>query len=174
MPPREGGVSGNAHPPSGAALTWYRGDVRNAEAEISVGRHFLCLCGRSGGLVFAKATESKEGGAASWRRDNEFDSQVLFGVFDSCSALSGAGKYGQRFSYPYTQSIIHTDTGRKEFGTCLEPFRRRLTDDPDAFPPESWQLSFSLSLTTTLEENYRPACVGMTWRRLVAAGALRQ
>ena len=55
----------------------------------------------------------------------------------------------------------------------MTAFWRRLVDQPDAFPPESWQLVLQPSLTA-LGEKCRPVCIGMTWRGLVTAGAVRQ
>ena len=46
-------------------------------------------------------------------------------------------------------------------------------DDLSAFPPEFWQL-FVQSTLTSLGENCRLFRVGMTWRRLLAAGTIRQ
>ncbi|CAN0286361.1 unnamed protein product, partial [Laminaria digitata] len=40
-------------------------------------------------------------------------------------------------------------------------------------PPEFWQLFLQSSLTT-LGRKCRPVCVGMTWRRLITAGAMQQ
>ena len=87
------------------------------------------------------------------------------------SALSGPGNDGQRFSH--LQSIIHTDIGREGFGKGVTTFWRKIIDEPDAFPPEFWQLFLHSSLIA-LGGKCRPVCLGMTWRRLITAGALRQ
>ncbi|CAN0328772.1 unnamed protein product, partial [Scytosiphon promiscuus] len=84
---------------------------------------------------------------------------------------SGAGSDGLRFSH--LQSIIRTGFGREKFGASIEAFWRRIFDDPGAFPPEFWQL-FLQSNLTALGGKCRPVCVGMTWRRLLAAGTMRQ
>ena len=55
----------------------------------------------------------------------------------------------------------------------MTAFWRRLVDEPDAFPPEFWQLFLQSSLTV-LGEKCRPVRVGMIWRRLTTAGAMRQ
>ena len=55
----------------------------------------------------------------------------------------------------------------------MTTFWRRIVDVPDAFPPEFWKLFLQSSLTT-LEDKCRPVCVGMTWRILITAGAMRQ
>ncbi|CAN0497252.1 unnamed protein product [Laminaria digitata] len=55
----------------------------------------------------------------------------------------------------------------------MTAFWRTIVDEPDAFPPECWQLFLQSSLTA-LGEKCRPICVGMTWRRLIAAGAMRK
>ena len=70
-------------------------------------------------------------------------------------------------------SIIRTGFGRKEFGAGIEAFWRRIIDDPNAFPPEFWQLFLQANLTA-LGENCCLVCVGMAWRRLIAAETMRQ
>ena len=85
--------------------------------------------------------------------------------------LSGPGSDGQRFAN--LQSNIHTDIERKAFGRGMTAFWRKLVDEPDAFPPEFWQLFLQSSLTA-LGEKCRPVCVGMTWGKLITAGAMRQ
>ena len=50
---------------------------------------------------------------------------------------------------------------------------RRLINDPEAFPPEFWTLWKQSSLIA-LGEKCRPVCIGMTWRRLIAAGTVRE
>ena len=92
-------------------------------------------------------------------------------MINSRNALSGAGSNGLR--YLHLQSIIRTGVGREKFSTGIEAFWRRIIDDPSAFPPELWQL-FLRSNLTVLGEKCRPVCVGMTWRRLLAAGTMRQ
>ena len=84
---------------------------------------------------------------------------------------SGAGSDGLRFSH--LQSIIRTGFGRENCGTGIEAFWRRIINDPSAFPPEFWQL-FLQSNLTALGEKCRPVYVGMTWRRLLTAGTMRQ
>ena len=41
------------------------------------------------------------------------------------------------------------------------------------FPPELWQLFLQSSLSA-LGGKFRPVCVGMTWRRVITAGAMQQ
>ena len=96
---------------------------------------------------------------------------MLFDVISSRSVLQGPGNDGQRFSHP--QSNIHTEIGKKEFGRGMTGFWRRIVDEPDAFPPEFWQL-FSQSSLIVVGGKSRPVCVGMTWRRLITAGVMRQ
>ena len=96
---------------------------------------------------------------------------MLFDVISSRNALSGPGNGGKRFAH--LQSIIHTDIGREEFSRGMTAFWGRLVDKPDAFPPEFWQL-FLQSRLTALGEKCQPVCVGMTWRRLITAEAMRQ
>ena len=80
--------------------------------------------------VLASATEGEDGNAPPWLPDDEYASEVLFGVIDSRSALSGPENDGQRFAPP--QSIIHTDIGQKEFGRGMTVFWRKIVDEPDA------------------------------------------
>ena len=96
---------------------------------------------------------------------------MLFDVISSRSALSDPGNDGQRFSH--LLSIIHTDIGREEFGKGMTAFWQKIVDEPDAFPPEFWQLFLQSSLTA-LEGGCRPVCVGITWRRFITAGAMGQ
>ena len=63
--------------------------------------------------------------------------------------------------------------GARNFGTGIEAFWKRIIDDPSAFPPEFWWL-FLQSNLTALSEKCHPVCVGMTWRRLLVAGTMRQ
>ena len=55
----------------------------------------------------------------------------------------------------------------------MTTFWRRLVDESGAFPPEFWQLFLQSSLTAR-GGKCRPVCVGMTWMRLITAGAMRQ
>ena len=98
----------------------------------------------------ASATEAEDGNAPPWRPDDECTSEVLFDVISSRSALSGPGNDGQRFAH--LQSIINTDMGREKFGRGITAFWRRLVDEPDAFPPEFWQLFLQSSLTALGEK----------------------
>lgn len=50
---------------------------------------------------------------------------------------------------------------------------RRLVNDPNLFPPEFWTVWKQPNLTA-LGEKCRPVCIGMTWRRLIAAGIARE
>ena len=116
-------------------------------------------------------TEPEEGSGPTWRRWGEVNPQVAFEVINSRNALSGAGSDGLRFSH--LQSIIRTQFGQDHFGAGIEAFWRRMVDEPDAFPPEFWEL-FLQSNLTALGEKCCPVCVGMTWRRLIAAGNMRE
>ena len=88
--------------------------------------------------VLASATEVEDGNAPPWRPDDGYASDVLFDIISSRRALSGSGSDGQRFSDQ--QSIIHTDIGREEFEKGMTAFWRKIVAEPDAFPPEVWQL----------------------------------
>ena len=96
---------------------------------------------------------------------------MLFDVINSRLVLSGPGNDGQRFAH--VQPIIHTDIRREEFGRGTTAFWRRPVDEPDAFPPEFWQLFLKSSLTA-LGGKCRLVGIGMTWGRLIIAGAMRQ
>ena len=48
-----------------------------------------------------------------------------------------------------------------------------MVDEHDAFPPEVWEV-FLQSNLTALGAKYRPGCVGITCRRLIAAGTMRE
>ena len=121
--------------------------------------------------VAASAFDPEEGSDPNWHPDEEFDPQVTFEVINFRNGLSGAGSDGLRFSH--LQSIIRTGFGREKFGTGMEAFWRRIIDNPSTFPPEFWQLFLQSNLTAS-GEKCRPFCVGMTWRRLLAAGTMRQ
>ncbi|CAB1119527.1 unnamed protein product [Ectocarpus sp. CCAP 1310/34] len=97
--------------------------------------------------------------------------QVLLQVTNSRSSNSGAGNDGQRFSH--LKSIVNTKTGREEFSNAMSSLWRRLINDPNAFPPEFWTL-WKRSSLIALGEKCRPVCIGMTWRRLIAAGTVRE
>ena len=46
-------------------------------------------------------------------------------------------------------------------------------DEPDAFRPEVWELFLPSSLTA-LGKKCRLVCLGMTWRRFIAEGTMRE
>ena len=130
-----------------------------------------CVSEAAAAAVAASSSDHEEGSVPNWRLEEEFDPQVAVEVINSRNALLGAGSDGRRFSH--LQSIIRTGFGREKSGAGIEAFWRRIIDDPDAFPPEFWPL-FLQSNLTALGEQCRPVCVGMTWRRLIAAGIMRQ
>ena len=115
--------------------------------------------------------EDEEGSAPRWRPEQEFDPQVLIAVIKSRSSNSGAGNDGQRFSH--LKSIINTKIGQEEFSEAMSSLWRKLVDDPNAFPTEFWTLWKQSSLIA-LGEICRPVCIGMTWRRLITAGIVRE
>ena len=116
-------------------------------------------------------TDAEDGSAPRWRPENEFDPQVLLDVIKSRSSNSGAGNDGQRFSH--LKSIVSTRIGREEFTEALSSLWRKLVSAPNTFPPEFWTLWKQPSLIA-LGEKCRPGCIGMTWRRLIAAGIIRE
>ncbi|CAN0303380.1 unnamed protein product, partial [Ectocarpus fasciculatus] len=97
--------------------------------------------------------------------------QVLIGVINTRSSNSGAGNDGQRFSH--LKSVINTTIGREEFTSAISSLWRRLINSPNTLPPEFWILWKQSSLIA-LGEKCRPACIGMTWRGLIAAGTVRE
>ena len=115
--------------------------------------------------------EEEEGSDPRWRPEDEFDPKVLIEVINSRSSNSGAGNDGQRFSH--LKSIANTKIGREDFSMAMSSLWRRLVNDPNAFPPEFWALWKQSSLIA-LGEKCCPVCIGMTWRRLIAAGTVRQ
>lgn len=80
--------------------------------------------------VLASATEAEDGNAPPWRPDDEYASQVRSSM--------GPGSDGPRFAH--LQFIIQTDIGQEEFGRGMTAFWWRITHEPDAFPPEFFQL----------------------------------
>ena len=121
--------------------------------------------------VTESRVEGEDGSAPRWRPDHEFDPQVLIAVINTRSSNSGAGNDGQRFSH--LKSIVNTKLGREDFGIAMSSFWRRLINNPNEFPPEFWTLWKQSSLIA-LGEKRRPVCIGMTWRRLIAAGVVRE
>ena len=83
----------------------------------------------------------------------------------------GAGNDGQRFSH--LKSIVNTEIGREEFTEALSSLWRKLVNAPNTFPPEFWTL-WKQSSRIALGEKNRPVCIEMTWRRLIAAGIVRE
>ena len=80
----------------------------------------------------------------------------------------------KRRSTIFSRAIhIHVDIGREEFGRGMTTFWWRIVDERDALPPKFLQLCLQLSLNA-LGRKCWPVYVGMTWRRLITAGAMRQ
>ena len=85
---------------------------------------------------------------------------MVFDVISSRRALSGPGNDGQRFTH--LQFINYTDIRRTGSGLGMTIIWKKTVDEPDAFP----LLPSSL---TALREWF-----GRLWRRLIAAGIMRQ
>ena len=170
MPPSREGDCGSTQPPRGNARAGKRGNVGARSKAKFPKENQACVSEAAAAAVAARSADQEEGSVPNWCPEEEFDPQVALEVINSRNALSGAGSDGLRFSY--LQSIIRTGIGREKFGAGIKAFWRRIIDDPNAFPPEFWQLFLQLNLTA-LGEKYRPVCVGMTWRRLIAAGTMR-
>ena len=92
------------------------------------------VCEAAAVAVAGSSYDPEEGSGPKWRPQEEFDPQGALEVINSRNALSGAGSDGLRFAL--LQSIIRTGIGREKFGAGIEAFRRRIIDDPNAFPPE--------------------------------------
>ena len=121
--------------------------------------------------VLTGPTDAEDVNAHPWRHDDMYAFEVLFGVTRSRSALTGPRNDGQLFTH--LQFMIHTDIGREEFDRGMTASWRRIVDEPDAFPPDFWQLLLPSSVTA-LGEKCRPVCVGTTRARPITAGAMRQ
>ncbi len=106
-----------------------------------------------------------------WRPEQEFNPHTLIEVANSRSSNSGAGNDGHRFAH--IKSIANTVCGREDFFPEASKLWRRLVTDPKAFPPEFWALWKQANLIA-LGDKCRPVCIGMTMRRLVAAGISRE
>ena len=172
MPPSRGGDCGNRQPPRGTARARERGN-RGARKKKFPEENQACLSEAAAAAVAASSSDQEERSVPNWRPEEEFDPQVTLEVINSRNALSGGGSDGLRFSY--LQSTIWTGFGREKIGAGIEfeAFWRRIIDDPNAFPPEFWQLFLEYNLTA-LGEKCHPVCVRMAWRRLIAAGTMRQ
>lgn len=121
--------------------------------------------------MLASATDFKDGSSLQWRPDDEYAFDVLFDIISSRGALPGPGNGGQRFAR--LQSLIHTGIEREKCGRGMAAFWLRIDDEPDAFPPELWQIFAQWSLTAS-RRNCRPAFVGVAWTRAITAEAMRQ
>ena len=75
---------------------------------------------------------------------------MVFEVINFRNTPSGAGSDGLRFSQ--LRSITRSNFGQECFGAGIEAFWRRIVDEPDAFPPEIWEL-FPQSNLTALRKN---------------------
>lgn len=84
--------------------------------------------------VLANATEVEDGSAPPWRQNDEYGSQVFFGINNSRSTLSGTMNDGQRFVL--LLSTIHTDIGREASGRGMPKHSRRIIHELDVFPSE--------------------------------------
>ena len=91
-----------------------------------------------------------------------------------CSSTSSAPAAPSQASETTVNEVHHSHRHwaggvRKEHDSLW----RKIVNEPEAFPPEFWQLFLQSSLTA-LGGKCQPVCVGLTWRRLIAAGAMRQ
>ena len=102
-------------------------------------------------------TEPEEGSGPTWRGEREFSLQMAFDVINFHNALPGAGSNGLRFSH--LQSIIKTQFGQDLSSAGIEAFWRKIVDEPEAFPPEVWDLSLRSNLNTLGKD-----AAGFVWR----------
>ena len=130
-----------------------------------------CVSETAAVAVAAIASNSEEGSGFKWIPDEKstFRSPSMSSTLGTrCLALEPMA-----CNFRIDRSIISNGFGREKFGAGSETFWRRIIDDPSVFMPELWQL-FLQSNLTALGEKCCPVCVGMTWRRLRAAGTMRQ
>lgn len=99
--------------------------------------------------MLESATEKYEGCAPLRHPDDQYAPHAPFDISSSSSALSGPGNGDQHFAH--LQPITHTNLARAEFGKGIIVFWRRIIDNPEAFPPESWK-SFLYSIVTAPKE----------------------
>ena len=120
--------------------------------------------------VLASATEREDGNAPPWRPDDEYASEALFDVISSRSAHLGPGKDGQRLLTCNPSSTLDRAGGvRKGHDNLLAENRRR------AGRAAARVLTALLAVEPHRTGGKLPAvCVGMAWRRLTTAGAMRQ
>ena len=90
------------------------------------------------GARLTSVTEPAEGSGLTWRPEAECNAQVAVQAINSHNALPVAGSDGLRLSH--LQSIIRTQFGQYDFGAGIGVFWWRIVDEPDAFPPEIWEL----------------------------------
>ena len=155
--PRGRGQRGCTQPFGRATIRSKRGGVEHTGVQVLIRRPRRCTCG--GGC---DASERHSG--VRWKRSPAAPGRRV--------RLRSALRRHQlpqrplrprkrRSTISHLQSIIHTGIGREEFGKGMTTFGRKIVDEPDAFPPEFWQL-FLQSSRAALGRKYRPVCVGMT------------
>ena len=98
--------------------------------------------------VLASAPEAEDGNTLPWRPDNEYTSDVLFNVISLRSGLLGPGNDGSHACSPLS---LPTSEG-SSWVRGITSVWKRLVDEPDAFPPEFWQLFLQSSLTALGEK----------------------
>ena len=119
--------------------------------------------------VGASSFDQEEGSGPNWRPEEKFDPQVALEVINSRNALSGAASDGLRFSR--MQSTIRTGFGREKSKLALKPSGEELSMTQKPSLLNSGSSSCDL---TALGKKCCPVCIGMTWRRLISAGTMRQ
>ena len=150
---------------TGNEETWERVKAKFPEEDQT------CVSEAAAAAVAASTSDLEEGSGPNCPPEEEFDPQVALEVINYRNALSGVGSDGLRCAH--FQSMVRTGFGRENSGAGIEAVWRRFIDGPNAFPPEFWQL-FLQSNLTALGEKSLLVCLRMTWRRLIAAGTMRQ
>ena len=130
-----------------------------------------CVSGAVVAAAAASSSDPEDGSGPNWRRREEFVPQVALEVISFSQRVIRRGKRRPTF---FTLAANNQGWLRaQKLELALKFIWRKVIDDPNAFPPESWQL-FLPSNLIALGEKRHPVCVGMTWRRLLAAGTMPQ
>lgn len=96
----------------------------------------------------ARAIDVDDINLPRWRLDGEHAFEALVGVISARGTLSVPKNDVQRFVH--LKSVINTEIGREVFGRGMSAFRRRILDEPHAFPLRAYESSGSFSLQSNL------------------------
>lgn len=125
------------------------------------------FCAEDGEILMAAAEATiatsrarlASGENAAWRPGDDYDPQTTMDVVKSRYVLSVSSNDGLVFAH--LQCFLNIPEGKSGVGPAKGYFRRRIMGQPDAFPPEFWQLSLQRNLTA-LGTKCRPICIGLT------------